>query len=50
MDFVNLMAYDGVGYKSNPNHASLILTQDVITYWLDQKGIPKFKAVVGIPL
>lgn len=50
MDFINLMAYDGAGYKSNPNHASMVLTQDVIDYWLNQKGIPKSKAVVGIPM
>ncbi|WP_026902540.1 glycosyl hydrolase family 18 protein [Pedobacter glucosidilyticus] len=49
MDFINLMAYDGAGYKGNPNHASLVLTEDVINYWLNQKGIPKEKAVVGIP-
>ncbi|WP_017256868.1 glycosyl hydrolase family 18 protein [Pedobacter arcticus] len=49
MDFVNLMAYDGAGYRSDPNHASMFLTEDVVAYWVNQKGIPKEKAVVGIP-
>lgn len=49
MDFVNLMAYDGANYKSNPNHSSLILAQDVLDYWLNVKGVPKEKAVLGMP-
>lgn len=49
MDFINLMAYDGANYKSNPNHSSLVLAQDVLAYWITQKGIPKEKAVLGMP-
>ncbi|TKC05123.1 glycosyl hydrolase family 18 protein [Pedobacter frigoris] len=49
MDFINLMAYDGANYKGNPNHSSLILAQDVLNYWITQKGIPKAKAVLGMP-
>lgn len=49
MDFVNLMAYDGANYKGNPNHSSLVLAQDVLDYWLNVKGVPKQKAVLGMP-
>ncbi len=49
MDFVNLMAYDGAGWKGDNNHSSLMLAQDVLDYWLNEKGIPKEKAVLGMP-
>lgn len=49
MDFINLMAYDGANYKANPNHSSLVLAQDVLKYWITEKGIPREKAVLGMP-
>lgn len=51
LDFVNIMAYDGVGYW-NPNapgqHSSLEFAKDNAAYWLD-RGLPKSKAVLGVP-
>jgi GH18 family chitinase len=50
-DFVNIMAYDGAGYW-NPNapgqHSSLEFAKSNVTYWL-QRGLPKSKAVLGVP-
>lgn len=49
MDFMNVMAYDGAGYSSNPNHSSLILAQNALNFWLTTKAIPKGKVVLGMP-
>lgn len=48
-DFVNLMAYDGAGYKSNPDHSPYSLAEEVLDVWLTQKNLPKEKAVLGLP-
>lgn len=51
LDFVNIMAYDGVGYWE-PNHpgqhSSFDFAKENVVYWLD-KGLPKSKAVLGVP-
>lgn len=51
LDFVNIMAYDGAGYW-DPNapgqHSSFAFTQSNVGYWL-KRGLPKSKAVVGVP-
>ena len=50
-DFVNIMAYDGVGYWS-PNapgqHSSFALATNSVAYWTG-RGLPKAKAVLGVP-
>lgn len=48
MDFINIMGYDGAGYTGVPNHSSMILAQNALTFWLG-RGIPKAKIVLGIP-
>lgn len=50
-DFVNLMAYDGVG--TDPlrpkDHSSYAMAENVLNIWLTQKNLPKEKAVIGVP-
>lgn len=48
-DFVNLMAYDGIGWKSNPDHSPESLANEVLDLWLGEKKLPKNKAVLGLP-
>ncbi|RRN76811.1 glycoside hydrolase, partial [Pseudoxanthomonas sp. SGD-10] len=36
-------------WKGDNNHSSLVLAQDVLNYWLNEKGIPREKAVLGLP-
>jgi hypothetical protein len=51
LDFVNIMAYDGVGFwdpNSPGQHSSLEFAQSNAAYWLD-RGLPKAKAVLGLP-
>ncbi|SFC43388.1 Chitinase, GH18 family [Parapedobacter composti] len=52
VDFVNLMAYDGIGTDpNNPNHhSSLGMAERVLNIWMEEKGLPKEKAVLGIPV
>lgn len=50
-DFVNIMAYDATGpwQPKNPGqHSSLAFAQENITWWLG-RGLPKDKAVLGVP-
>ena len=52
VDFVNLMAYDGIGTDAtNPNHhSSYTMANRVIDIWLNDKNVPKEKIILGIPL
>lgn len=52
VDFVNLMAYDGIGTDAaNPNHhSSYNMAERVLNIWLTEKGLPKEKAILGVPL
>ena len=49
-DFFNIMAYDDfsttVPYK---HHSDLALAQTCLNYWLTTRGMPKEKAVLGLP-
>ena len=50
-DFVNIMAYDATGNwdPNNPGqHSSLAFAKVNTTYWLG-RGLPKSKAVLGVP-
>jgi chitinase len=51
IDFLNLMQYDGPNYDTAEplNHASMKLTQKSLDVFLTEKGLPKEKAVMGIP-
>lgn len=50
-DFVNLMAYDGIGTDAaRPNdHSSYAMAERVLNIWLADKNLPKHKAVLGVP-
>ncbi|TCC83761.1 glycosyl hydrolase family 18 protein [Pedobacter hiemivivus] len=50
-DFVNLMAYDGIGTDpARPkDHSSYKMADDVLNVWLNEKNLPKEKAVLGLP-
>ncbi|TDQ75366.1 glycosyl hydrolase family 18 protein [Sphingobacterium yanglingense] len=52
VDFVNLMAYDGINTDPlNPNHhATYNMAEKVLNIWLTDKGLPKEKAIIGLPL
>ncbi|PST85087.1 chitinase [Pedobacter yulinensis] len=48
-DFFNIMIYDGAGWQGEPNHASYNMTVASLNYWLNTRGMPKKKAVLGMP-
>jgi chitinase len=52
IDFLNIMQYDGPNYDTTEplNHASMKLTQKSLDVYLVEKGLPKEKAILGIPL
>jgi chitinase len=53
VDFFNIMQYDGgVGYdvNDNLNHATYKMSVNSLNVWIDQKKMPREKAIVGIPL
>lgn len=52
VDFVNLMAYDGFNIDpENPDHhATYYMANRVFDVWLNEKGLPKEKAILGMPL
>lgn len=51
-DFVNLMAYDAIESppSNNERHSTYELAESVLNIWLNEKGLPKEKAVLGLPL
>lgn len=51
VDFFNIMVYDGIGWdKDEPvQHASYNMAVASLNYWLITRGMPKEKAVLGIP-
>ncbi|RZL30136.1 MAG: hypothetical protein EOO96_18745 [Pedobacter sp.] len=51
VDFFNIMVYDGIGWdKDEPiQHASYNMAVASLNYWLGTRGMPKEKAVLGIP-
>lgn len=52
VDFFNIMQYDGAGYDTAEplNHASMKMTDASLNIWLTTKGMPKEKAILGMPL
>ena len=51
LDFINIMAYDGAGYwqpDAPGQHSSLAFAKQQVAWWLD-RGVPKAKAVLGVP-
>jgi len=51
VDFFNIMVYDGIGWDKNEpvQHASYNMAVASLNYWLSTRGMPKEKAVLGIP-
>ncbi len=51
VDFFNIMVYDGIGWDKNEpiQHASYNMAVASLNYWLNTRGMPREKAVLGIP-
>lgn len=51
IDFINIMVYDGLGWdKSVPKqHASYNMAVTSLDIWLNMKGLPREKTILGIP-
>lgn len=51
VDWVNIMAYDDENGKVYPDnaHSTYALAEKCLTYWIDQRGLPARKAVLGLP-
>jgi chitinase len=51
-DFFNIMVYDGLGWDSADlkQHSSYKMANSSLDIWLTTKGMPKNKAVLGMPL
>lgn len=52
IDFFNIMQYNGQAWDQDEpyQHASYKMSEYSLEVWLNMKGLPKNKAVVGIPL
>ena len=52
VDWVNIMAYDDENGKIYPNnaHSTYELAEQCLNYWIDERGLPAQKAVLGLPL
>jgi chitinase len=50
VDFLGIMAYDdGYGEPPGKNHSSYAFARDSLDYWIDGRGVPRSKAVLGVP-
>ncbi len=50
LDWVNLMAYDGdYGGDILKAHSPYAYAVQSIDYWVDQRGVPASKAIIGLP-
>lgn len=50
LDWVNLMAYDGdYGGDILKAHSPYAYAVQSINYWVDQRGVPASKAIIGLP-
>ena len=50
-DFFNIMVYDGIGWdKDDPGqHSTYKMAETSLDIWINTKGIPKDKAILGFP-
>ena len=46
MDWINIMAYDG---GNGATHSPYSFAENALNYWTKTKGVPKEKAIVGVP-
>lgn len=50
VDWVNIMAYDDENGKPFPNpHSTVALAKKCLDYWIDERGLPPAKTVLGLP-
>lgn len=51
IDFFNIMAYDGIDWDSDyrEHHSTYRMAETSLNVWLEEKGLPKEKAILGIP-
>lgn len=51
VDWVNIMAYDDENGKIYPDnaHSTYALAEKCLNYWIDERGLPARKAVLGLP-
>ena len=50
VDWVNIMAYDDENGKPFPNpHSTMELAEKCLDYWIDERGLPANKTVLGLP-
>ena len=50
VDWINIMAYDDERSQPQPNpHSPYSLAEKSLAYWIDQRGLPAEKAVLGLP-
>lgn len=49
-DWINVMAYDD-GWASPPStlHSTYEFARSSLDYWIDRRGVPRHKAVLGVP-
>lgn len=48
ISYLNIMAYDDPN-KSRPSHSTYTFANEALSYWIDKRGLPKEKAILGIP-
>ncbi len=50
-DFFNIMVYDGINWDVNDpgQHATYRMAEESLNVWLQTKGMPKEKAILGFP-
>ena len=46
VDFLNIMSYDG---GDGERHSPYALAEGSLNYWVDRRGLPRAKAVLGVP-
>ncbi len=49
VDFLNIMAYDDGYGTPGAHHSSYWFAQAAMDYWLTTRGVPKAKAILGVP-
>ncbi len=49
VDFLNIMAYDDGYGLPGAHHSSYWFAQAAMDYWIEARGAPKAKAVLGVP-
>lgn len=51
LDFVNIMMYDGATWDSEDpgQHSSYRMAEESLRIWMEEKGLPREKAIVGVP-